>query len=438
MRFPGLLGFSLIVTIVVSSLVSVPLSAQVTSNERGMAFGMLDMTKAAIKENYYDPEFHGVDLDFVFEQARERMKAATTRDALVMTIASAVLTLDDSHTAFLPPARAAAIDYGWQVAAVGDEIYIKRVKPKSDAEAKGLKPGDKLLAIDNFKPTRKNLWQMYYRYFTVAPAASVNMTLLSPGEDKPHTLSIATKITKTGTVVSYQTLYDRGVVRQGWDDTDKINEFQEFGNRLLIWKMHTFSITDQALDNAIAKSRSVDTLVIDLRDNGGGSVEILKRMIGYFFDKEIKIADEKKRKETKPVMAKLSTHPFKGKLIVLVGQDSASASEAFSKIIQLEKRGIIMGDRTMGAVMESRFYPLDSGFGKNLWFGASVTVADVIMPDGKSLEKVGVTPDMTMLPTAKDLAEGKDPVLSQAALMAGVELTPEKAGTFFPYEWPKQ
>ena len=41
-----------------------------------MALGMLDATKDAIKKNYYDPTFHGVDIDFVFEQAKERMKAA--------------------------------------------------------------------------------------------------------------------------------------------------------------------------------------------------------------------------------------------------------------------------------------------------------------------------------------------------------------------------
>lgn len=438
MRSHRLFGSCLIVAAFVSSLLNTPVNAQVTSNERDMAFGMLTMTKDAIKNNYYDPTFHGVDLDFVFEQAKERMKAATNRDQLMMTIASAVLSLDDSHTTFFPPARAAAIDYGWQVRVVGDDCYVARVKPKSDAEAKGLKPGDKLITIDGFKPTRKNLWQMQYRYFTIAPTAKVNMTVLSPGGKEPKTLSVETKITKTGNVISIEDYYYRGVVKHGWEDTQKVNEFVEFGNKLVVWKMHTFSIDDKALDNAIAKARSAETLVVDLRDNGGGSVEILKRMIGFFFEKEIKVGDEKKRKETKPVIAKSNNNIFKGKLIVLVGHESASASEVFSKIIQLEKRGTIIGDRTMGAVMESKFEPLDSGFGKNLWFGASVTVADLIMPDGKSLEKIGVTPDMIMLPTSADIAAGSDPVLSQAALMAGVELSPEKAGTFFPYEWPKQ
>ena len=187
----------------------------------------------------------------------------------------------------------------------------------------------------------------------------------------------------------------------------------------------------------MAKTKRSKTLILDLRDNGGGSVDVLKRLIGYFFDKEIKIGDQKMRKETKPLVAKSQGDGFKGDLIVLVNRSSASASEIFSRIIQMEKRGKILGDKTAGAVMESKFYEMDSGFGNNLYFGASVTVADLVMPDGKSLEKVGVTPDELVLPTGLDLAESKDPVLAYAAKLAGVELAPEKAGAFFPFEWPK-
>ena len=194
--------------------------------------------------------------------------------------------------------------------------------------------------------------------------------------------------------------------------------------------MHTFSQPDSYIDLAMAKTKRSKTLILDLRDNGGGSVEVLKRLIGYFFDKEIKIGDQKMRKETKPLVAKSQGDGFKGDLIVLVNRSSASASEIFSCIIQMEKRGRILGDKTAGAVMESKFYEMDSGFGNNLYFGASVTMADLVMPDGKSLEKVGVTPDELVLPTGLDLAESKDPVLAYAAKLAGVELAPEKAGAF--------
>jgi C-terminal processing protease CtpA/Prc len=72
-----------------------------------------------------------------------------------------------------------------------------------------------------------------------------------------------------------------------------------------------------------------------------------------------------------------------------------------------------------------------------VFYGASVTDADVIMPDGKSLEHKGVTPDVLMLATAKDLAEKRDPVLSYAASLVEVTINPEKAGALFPREWKK-
>jgi C-terminal processing protease CtpA/Prc len=75
--------------------------------------------------------------------------------------------------------------------------------------------------------------------------------------------------------------------------------------------------------------------------------------------------------------------------------------------------------------------------GRVLYFGSSITVADVLMNDGKSLERVGVTPDETLLPTGADLAARRDPVLARAAGLAGVQLDPEKAGTLFPVDWKK-
>ena len=67
----------------------------------------------------------------------------------------------------------------------------------------------------------------------------------------------------------------------------------------------------------------------------------------------------------------------------------------------------------------------------------SVTVADVLMPDGARLEKVGVMPDERMIPSQQDLAAGRDPVLAHAASLAGATLTPEAAGKLFPREWRK-
>jgi C-terminal processing protease CtpA/Prc len=71
-------------------------------------------------------------------------------------------------------------------------------------------------------------------------------------------------------------------------------------------------------------------------------------------------------------------------------------------------------------------------------YAVSVSEADLIMTDGQSLERLGVTPDEIVLPVAADLASGRDPVLARAAEIAGATLSPEQAAKLFPYQWPRQ
>jgi C-terminal processing protease CtpA/Prc len=105
--------------------------------------------------------------------------------------------------------------------------------------------------------------------------------------------------------------------------------------------------------------------------------------------------------------------------------------------VQLEKRGVVIGDVSAGAVMRSKQYDHNLGTDTVIFFGASITDADVVMTDGKSLERVGVIPDEVKVPTASDLAAKRDPVLAYAAILAGVNISPEKAGALFPIEWKK-
>ena len=188
----------------------------------------------------------------------------------------------------------------------------------------------------------------------------------------------------------------------------------------------------------IDKVRKYPALIVDLRGNPGGSVETLKNLVGGLIDKEVKIGDRVGRKESKPEVAKAGRHPFSGKLVVLVDARSASAAELFARVIQLEKRGVVVGDRTSGKVMEAEHYNEKIGVDTVIFYGASVTEWDLVMTDGKSLENNGVTPDEIVLPSAADLAAGRDPVMARAAELLGVKVSPEEGGKFFPYEWPPE
>jgi C-terminal processing protease CtpA/Prc len=94
----------------------------------------------------------------------------------------------------------------------------------------------------------------------------------------------------------------------------------------------------------------------------------------------------------------------------------------------------VLGDVSAGAVMQSRGYGMDVGSGTVVSYGVSVTNADVIMSDGKSLEHVGVTPDEVIVPTGADLAADRDPVLARALEILGVAMNADQAGKLLPKE----
>jgi len=204
----------------------------------------------------------------------------------------------------------------------------------------------------------------------------------------------------------------------------------------MIWKMPEFFLTYEDVDHMFGIARKHKALVLDLRGNPGGAIITLEHMLGNVFDHDVKIADRVGRKEMKSETAKSrGGSAFSGKLIVLVDSGSASCAELFPRVIQLEHRGTVVGDRTAGAVMEARGYSDSQGADTKIFYSFSITEADLTMKDGKSLEHVGVTPDEVVIPTAQDLSAGRDPALSRAAELAGVAIDPAAAGKMFPFEW---
>ena len=84
-----------------------------------------------------------------------------------------------------------------------------------------------------------------------------------------------------------------------------------------------------------------------------------------------------------------------------------------------------------------RAYEHEVGQDVVVFYGVSVTDADIVMSYSKSLENVGVTPDEIKVPTPADMAAKHDPVLAYAAGLLGSTISSEKAGALFPIEWRK-
>ena len=402
--------------------------------------GMLNVIKGEIKKNYYDATFRGIDIDARFKEAEQKISSSESLSQGYGIIAQVLSEFNDSHLYFLPPPRPARADYGWQMMAIGDQAYIYAIKPGSDAESKGLKLGDRVLKVDGFAPTRDNMWKMIYRYHTLRPQAGIKV-VVQTGDEQPRELDLKAKIIQGKRLLTYDftgqgSVDDIELVLRNSDKLDHHNRHRyiEAGDAF-IWKMPRFNLSDDEVDDLMNKASKHKALILDLRGNPGGLIKTLQRMVGNLFDHDVKIADIKRRKETKPLIAKTRGTGFSGKLVVLIDSRSGSCSELLARVVQLEKRGTVIGDRSAGAVMIARGYSYEMGGDAVISYGVTITDADAIMTDGKSLEHVGVTPDEPSLPSGPELAAQRDPVLSKAAALVGIELSAEKAGKLFPIEW---
>jgi C-terminal processing protease CtpA/Prc len=435
-RQPALLSLLFILFCIFSSVKNAG-AQKMDGIEKERVKSMLKNVKNSIKDNYYDPTFGGMDLEARFKAAEEKLKTAETLGQALSVIAQAVVDLNDSHTRFSPPLRNAIIDYGWRMKMFGNKCFVTKVKEKSDAESKGLKLGDEILSVNGFRPTRSEMWKVIYYYQQLNP--QVKMTLVvKTGNAESRQLEINSKVTQLKKLVNLTNTIDfNEATREGERlyGTEKFY-FKEIGNTV-IWKMPSFAFEPSQAEQIMSSSqiRNKQFLILDLRNNPGGYVVTLEKLVGYFFDKDIKIADLKGRKEMEPQKAKSQGDKvFSGKLVVLIDGNSASAAEIFARLMQLEKRGIVLGDVSAGAVMQSKGYPMDAGVDTSVAYGMNITNADVIMSDGKSLERVGVTPDEIILPTGEDLAARRDPVMARALEIFGIKMSSDEAGKIFPVE----
>ena len=395
---------------------------------------VLEIIKVDIKKNYYDPEFHGIDLEARFKTAKDKLKTASSGSQMMAIIAQVLLDFDDSHLFFLPPGRSNQTDYGWEMKAVGEDVFISTVKPSSDADAKGLREGDRVISVGGFQPARDNLWKIQYLFNSISPKLSLHLEVRSP-DGKERAVDVAARV-RQGRQVMDLTGRDITDYKIKVDQAERMKRSRSVnaGTDVLVWKLPSFAVDKSEIDAMIGRARKYKSLVLDLRGNGGGYVDTCERLVGSFFDKEINMAERKGRKKMKPMKSDRVSDPYHGKLAVLIDSESASAAEVFARVIQIEKRGIVLGDRSAGAVMEAVTYPHELGLNNVIPYAVEVTDADLIMADGKSLEKTGVTPDELLLPSPADMLAGKDPVLARATGLLGVPLTPEQAGKLFPIE----
>lgn len=406
--------------------------SQSISRDREYAQIMLSDVHDTLKKNYYDPSFHGIDIDSRLKKYSAEIKSANTFQAAFRLIEAYLVGLNDSHTAFIPPPNNNRIRYGFRYEMIGDKCFVTALRPGSDAEQK-LKLGDQILSLDGYAVNRVDLWQLEYYLDFLPPRQTTDFTLRNPSGSVRQE-----SVTAQLEALPLRRGFSPSIARmqiETWQHNIRSRSMER--GDVFVWKLASFSEDEGSISHMLGEARKHKALVLDLRENPGGLRDNLLFLVGGLFDHDVTIGTESTRKRQKPVIAKTHGHSvFNGQLTVLIDSRSASASEILARVVQLDHRGVVVGDRSSGSVMLGQFFPLWTSSGFGLVYGAEITIADMIMSDGKSLEHAGVTPDILLLPTAEDLAEGRDPVLSRAADLAGIKLDPTSAGKLFPHEWP--
>jgi len=375
---------------------------------RGIASGVADI----IQKRFYDPSLKGIDLKKELEGVQAKIAASNNVGEMYAAIDAMVQKMDDSHTHFLPPWQTQEPRFGFLAKPFGEVVRVYQIRKKSPAEKAGLKLGDTILGIDGVVADRKHYLKTFYHYRAIQPAGMMILDLLRDGKRERVTMP-AEIHTRFGVELVYDTYRYNDFLREA-ETVSQENPFEYVKKDDIGYvKVPNFGV--DTAEKTLWKVKDVRALIVDLRGNLGGDERVLQRFTGYFASNDVEIFTEHARDKSQKLMAKPQKPSFSDvPVVVLVDSESASASEIFARHMQLTGHGIVIGDKTMGAVSGAQLFVQHVGADPGVFYGAQTTVMHATFPDGQDLEKVGVTPDTMCIPSAYALQQEKDPCLDLA------------------------
>lgn len=249
-------------------------------------------------------------------------------------------------------------------------LTVMEVLPFTPASKVGLKPMDQILEIDGESSDCMELDEAVSRMRGV-PGTSVKIKVIRAGWKKPKEYQIIRDIIHVDSVKSELLPGGIGYV--------KINSFQ--------------SNTDEDLKKhlQILKEKGMKALILDLRDNPGGLLSQAENVSNLFLEGGTIVVTASNKSKEKEVLnaTPKDTEPFYP-VVVLVNNNSASASEIVSGALQLHNRALVVGSKTFGKGSVQYLY--------NLWDGSALklTIAEYLIAGRLSIQSTGVIPDMTV------------------------------------------
>lgn len=258
----------------------------------------------------------------------------------------------DPYTNFLDESRKDEVDlittgkYGGVGITVGMKdsmITITEILDGYSAQKEGLRRGDKILEIDGNSMLGKKVGDVR-AYTRGEPGSSMRMKILR-GENEIEFLLTRQEIQLKN--VGYKGVIDNGI---GYIKLDRFSRYAE--NEIV-----------DALTEIKSKGE-VRGIVLDMRDNPGGLLDAAIGILNKFVDKGSLLLTTKGRKDESERKYFANENPMIGKeipLVVLINENTASASEIVAGAVQDLDRGVIVGTKSFGKGLVQVFQPLSYG-----------------------------------------------------------------------------
>ncbi len=272
---------------------------------------------------------------------------------------------------------------GIQIGMKNSQLTIIAPIEGTPGDRAGLAAGDKILKINDQWTKDLSIDQAVDK-MRGPKGTDVRLLILREGWDKPREFKITRDTIKVQSVKSK--MLDDGI---GYV---KLIQFQG----------QTASELETALKGLEAKG--VKKLILDMRNNPGGILDTSVDVSGKFLpkDKLVVYLQGRQKTDRKDYLTTSSEPPREYPMVVLVNAGSASASEIVAGALQDSKRALILGTQTFGKGSVQTVFPLDDGGGIRL------TTAKYYTPSGRSIQNVGITPDVEVdLPTVKEPKDGE-------------------------------
>lgn len=294
-------------------------------------------------------------------------------DSIVDLTVDKILENLDPHSVYINPKEMVAVNESMRgdFVGIGVNFYMYHdtvavIKPVKDgpSEKAGIKAGDRILSADNYDLFGKKLPNdSLFNRLKGEEGSAVNLTIYRKTENKKIKIKVFRDLIPLKSVdVSFMVDSITGYIK-----TNRFSEttYKEFHSALL--KL---------------KNQGMKRLIIDLRGNGGGYLEMAVAIADDLLPKGNVIVKVKNKKGNEDITYATEKGDFeKGEVFVLIDENSASASEILAGAIQDNDRGTIVGRRSFGKGLVQREMPLGDGSAVRL------TVARYYTPSGRSIQK---------------------------------------------------